>query len=295
MTDIENPLSTSVHQWSTLRSELFWVYSGTVSEELRNLAVDHRHGYWLWLMREGSVKVSMDGKTWRARTGQWMLCPAGKMTQEFSADARILSLHFLCQWPAGEPLFAVDKGLVVDGKKHGRLTVCAEALQRMASRHFPGVRVTMFEQNASLEVFLKLQHRFVAFLIELVRMIKAQRLEVAYEWPMDQRVARAVQCLNRASLSEPMPIARLLKQTGLSRVHLDRMVSTQMGFSLREYWDRLRESTACSRLESTKQTSKEISYHLGFKQASHFTTWFKRRCQMTPEAYRSGANKRMIG
>ena len=292
---LESPIQTSFHQWSSLQTKLFWAYGGDVPDYLRDLDVDHSHGNWLWLIQKGRVRITSATGDCSARAGQWLLCPAGKLRQEFSADAKILSVHFLCQWPTGEPLFATERGIVFEARHHPRLNTGAEKLQRLTRRHFPGVRVMMFEQNTSLDVFWRMQQHFIGFLTELTRALHAQECPASFEWPTDRRVARGIQILNESPLNAPLPFDRLLKVTGLSRVHLDRMVCTQLGFSVRQYWEHLRETQARRNLEHTKLTSKEIGYHLGFKQPSHFTTWFKRRIGKTPEAYRAETTERLLG
>lgn len=211
---LKNPIKTSFHQWSSLQAQLFWAYGGAVPDYLRDLEVDHSHGNWLWLIREGRVRIRAGSGECSARAGQWLLCPTGKLRQEFSADAKILSVHFLCQWPTGEPLVSAKKGVVFSAQQHPRLTKSAETLQRLTRRHFPGVRVMMFEQNTSLDVFLRMQQSFLVFLTELTRALNTQDNPVAFEWPTDRRVARGIQLLNQSPLSAPLPMERLLKSTG---------------------------------------------------------------------------------
>ncbi len=292
---IDNPIQTSFHQWSSLQTKLFWAYDGDVPDYVRDLDVDHSHGNWLWLIKKGRVSITSKAGECTAQVGEWLLCPTGKLRQKFSSDAKILSVHFLCQWPTGEPLFSEERGIVFPAHNHPRLTKSAETLQRLTRRHFPGVRVMLFEQNTSLDIFWRMQQSFIGFLTELTRALHAQHRTASFDWPTDRRIARGIQILNESPLSTPLPIDRILKVTGLSRVHLDRMVCTQLGFSIRQYWEHLRENQACHSLEHTKLTSKEIGYHLGFKQPSHFTTWFKRRRGKTPESYRAETNTRLIG
>jgi AraC-like DNA-binding protein len=288
-------LLSPLQQWSSLRLHIIWVYIGDVPRTLNDLKVDHRQGYWLWLVRKGTVRLKSGAQEWSAHEGQWILCPQAQMTQHFSKDAEILSLHFTCEWPTGEQLLTNQDCLILESEDHPRLNKSAKALARISKRIFPGSRASMFEQKSSFESFLQLQAQFISFMFEFMTTLDLQDQAITFAWPEDQRAARAIQVLKESPLSAPLPLQRVLKASGLSRVHLDRLLTTQFGYSIREYWNHLRESSACHYLENTQMTTKEISYHLGFKQASHFTTWFKRRKKLPPEAFRAETTKRLLG
>jgi len=283
------PHRPTLHEWASLRIELLWAYSGRVQCHDRRLKIKHNYGYWLWLLQEGHVEVTSENQTLRAGSGQWILCPVGPGEQSFSEDARILSLHFLCQWPTGENLFPEREGLVFPSARHPRLHAAADELHTLTDREFPGARAILLEQTSTLGNYLKLQSRFSLFLDELLQALERYDRRPIYSGAMDHRVGTAIRCLNGALLADPFPISRLLRETGVSRVHLDRMLCNQVGLSSREYWEKRREEEACHRLESTDQSVKEIGFNLGFKQASHFTNWFKRRKGVSPLVFRRDA------
>src|ERR1043165_2729397 len=110
-----------LYRWASLRTELLWIYDGPVLPENRKVQADHTLGYWVWLVRRGKVQAQMEGRTWQAVPGQWMVAPQGATIQEFSNDARILSVHFRCQWPAGDNLFSGREALVWSAKDYPRL------------------------------------------------------------------------------------------------------------------------------------------------------------------------------
>lgn len=288
-------IKLSMHNWSTLHAELLWAYRGVINTWNHDLQVDHSYGYWLWYIEKGHVRLETNGKSLSAQKGQWIFCPIGSTKQKFSRDAEILSIHFLAQWPTGENLFSEKDGFIFEAKSHPTLNRCTRELQATVEESFPGVRVVLFEQDTDLEVFLKLQNLLFVLLLEIVRLFKKHGLGLTYASSPDPRIGRALQCLNESALGEPFPLQRLLQRTGLSRVHLDRLLCNSIGISSKEYWERLREGEACHRLENSKQPSKEICYYLGFKQPSHFATWFKRRKGITPAKYRQQTSKRLIG
>lgn len=279
--------STSLHQWSSLHSELIWTYDGT-PQSLHSLG-DHRYGYWVWLLRQGSVQLTTGGRVMRAHAGQWIVSPRGAVLQEFSSNARILSVHFKCQWPTGENLFSGNDGLVVKAREFPRLERSASALQHLVQRHFPRVSVLLSWQSAEYARFLRYQQLFQQWLIEFSNLMVRQGRFYALIGECDTRLLRAAQCFHETPLDNPFPHEQLKKLTGLSRVHLDRLYWKQFGVSTREYWDKLREESARSTLENTRLSIKEIGYHLGFKQASHFSKWFLARVGVYPKGYREKA------
>ncbi|MDA3872849.1 MAG: AraC family transcriptional regulator [Kiritimatiellae bacterium] len=276
----------SIHEWSSLRTELLWIYQGQVKQYDLERTVRHEYGYWLWLILHGGVDVQSASGDLHAIRGQWILCPKGESSQRFTEDAEILSLHFLCQWPTGENLFTEKEGLVFESVNFPELKNKASALQQLVEQSFPGSWAMLFQQPSGIESFLNLQAYFPGFLLEWVRTLRSFNRHPAYSRTMDDRVGVAIRCLNGCMLSEPFPEDQLMRESGVSRVHLDRMLTTQIGMTSREYWEKRREEAACYHLESTNESIKEIGYNLGFKQASHFTNWFKRRKNLPPVAYR---------
>lgn len=287
---------TPLHQWSSLHSELLWTYDGIVAPLSRHTLNDHRHGYWAWLLRQGSVQLTMGKEVMRARAGQWLVSPHGNVQQDFSDDARILSVHFKCQWPTGEDLFSGTEGLVFQAKEFPRLERSASSLQRLVQRHFPGVRQQLQIQATHYVRFLRFQQLFQQWLIEFSTMMEKKGRFFAQTGECDPRLLRAAECLHETSLDSPFPEKQLTASTGLSRVHLDRLYWKQFNLTTREYWDNLREQAARRILARTQLSIKAVGYQLGFKQSSHFSKWFHHRLGVTPKTYRDDAlNQRNRG
>jgi AraC-like DNA-binding protein len=253
------------------------------------MSADHRQGYWVWLLREGRVQVEMEGKIWRAKAGQWIVSPQGVMSQKFSPDARLLSVHFRCQWPTGENLFAGRDGLVLDAREFPRLERSASALRRLVHRHLPHVRINFSAQTTDYPVFLRFQQLFQQWLIDFTDALTRKKKFLTQVGEGDERVLRAVQFLHEAPLDGAFPVTDLQKETGLGRAHLDRLYWKEFGLTTRVYWDHLREDSAARNLETTMLSIKEIGYRLGFKQASHFTKWFRQRRGVSPKEFRQQA------
>lgn len=275
-----------LYRWASLRTELLWIYEGPIAAGSKKETTDHRVGYWVWLIRRGKVRLEMEGKSWEATAGQWIVSPQGAALQEFSEDARILSVHFHCQWPTGENLFAGRDGMVWNAKQFPRLERSAMALSRLVHRHFPKVRLELTDQAIDYPVFLRFEQRFQQWLIDFHQAMTQMGRSLAHGGVNDDRLLRAARFMHDSPLGEPFPAEQLQRETGLGRAHLDRLYWKQFGVTTREYWERLRQDVATRNLESTSRSVKEIGYELGFKQASHFTKWFFHRVGSTPKEYR---------
>jgi AraC-like DNA-binding protein/mannose-6-phosphate isomerase-like protein (cupin superfamily) len=275
-----------LYRWASLRTELLWIYDGPLAAGSTKEFQDHSHGYWVWLIRRGRVRVEMEGRAWEAEAGQWIVSPQGASIQEFSPNSRILSVHFRCQWPTGENLFAGRDGVVWKAQEFPRLERSAVALHRLVRRHFPKVKLDLTEQQIDYPIFLRFEQRFLQWLVDFHHAMTQAKRSLAHGGVGDERLQRAARLIHDSSLCDPFPAAQLQKETGLGRAHLDRLYWKEFGITTREYWERLRQDVATRKLESTSLSIKEIGYELGFKQASHFTKWFFNRVGKTPKAYR---------
>jgi AraC-like DNA-binding protein len=278
---------TTLHQWFTLREELFWVYRGEVVSAAVDLVADHTQGYWMWLVEEGRVDVTTrDGNRITARSGQWMLSPGGVVHQKFSPESRILSLHFCCRWPTGQDLFVESGGLVFDETRYPKLKTSAVALHRLTSRQFPGVKADMFDHKTGYRAFLQFQCAFHRWLMDFSDAVLERGRTLSTSGHLDDRLNIAISLMHNSPLADGFPEQIITARVILGRRQLDRLFMNAFGVSLREYWDRLREQAALRLIKDTRQSSKQIAFQLGFRQASHFTKWFTQRVGYTPTAFR---------
>jgi len=297
--DVQPPIGIqermSISRWSGLRTELIWIYNGHVAPETRNITAEHSTGFWVWLLKEGSVVVKKPGQTWSAKTGQWLMMPSGRAVQSFSANAKILSVHFLCQWPTGENYYDTTLARVWDGANYPALERSALKLHALVARQFPHVRTDFSQQITTYETFMLFQKYFSEWLSHFSRAWTRIDGPLTRSNHTDDRLLRALQILNQTPLSDPFPQASLLAQSGLGRSQLDRLALRDTGVTIREYWECLREQAACHSLSMGSMPVKEIAYQLGFKQPSHFTKWLARRTGDTPQIFRQNNAHYQVG
>jgi AraC-like DNA-binding protein len=278
-----NPL----HVWSGMRMELIWIYDGRIHPINQQRETDHSQGYWVWFLQEGFVEVRQGKTVLRAEAGECMVSPRGLMRQHFSPDAHILSVHFGCEWPTGDSLFVDRTGCVFKSGDHPKLLTKAQELCDFVKAFFPVAADAHFaEQPIPHLVFLQLQRHFIEWLEAFSQTLMARGYAFTQIGSVDERLLSAVRCLKETSLDASFPAALIQKETGLGRSQLDRLFFQSFGISTRTYWNNRRLESAKALLSTTVSPIKEVGFRLGFKQASHFTTWFSDHVGLTPVAYR---------
>jgi AraC-like DNA-binding protein len=289
-------IATSMHRWSSLRSELLWIYDGVEQSYGETITGDHRQGYWLWLIHKGSVSITCDLGTYTAVAGQWILPPHTLLTQKFVKGSRILSIHFNCQWPTGENLFTGRQGLIWNAKDTPKLERSLVSLQRLTKRHCPGAWLNLYLESVSYPLFMRFQHAFTLFLLEFSEAMIYFGRQFSHYGAHDDRVTLALNCIHATPQNEPFPWGHITKETGLSRKHLDRLFYDHLGTTSRNYWEKIKLEEGMRLLEATTLSIKEVGYRLGFKQASHFSTWFARHSHRTPSEHRKhGIHSSVMG
>lgn len=108
--------------------------------------------------------------------------------------------------------------------------------------------------------------------------------------PHDPRVLhRAIvraRAFVEAHFTEPLTLARVAGEVGLSKFHLSRLFRQQIGRSFREYLQGLRIERARTLLADPRLTITEIAYTSGFNHLSHFDRRFARIVGVCPTAFR---------
>lgn len=277
-----------MREWAFIHSELEWIYDHEVPEAYRDRVVNkERGGYWAWFIRQGRATVTTaSGARHEAGPGMWLLVPTERLEQHFSEDARILSLHFRCEWPSGENILAGSGGLVLDGAEHPALERRATQLERMVRRHIPHADRNYFSCFSDYEQFLSFHTLFQQWLLVWFKIQKKSGANVSRLLAGDDRALRALRCLNRASLREGLPHEALRQESGLGEAHLNRLFLEQYGMTVRKCWEQRRLKTAKMQLETSVMPIKELAYALGFRSDSHFMMWFKQRTGKRPKEYR---------
>ena len=103
--------------------------------------------------------------------------------------------------------------------------------------------------------------------------------------PTFGRLSRAVALLHEHH-AEPLRVAELARQAGLSRSQFDRQFHRLFGTPPREYLLRVRIHAASHLLEETDRKTTEIAQETGFYDHSHFSRTFRRIMGCSPRIYR---------
>jgi AraC-like DNA-binding protein len=281
-----------LHEWSSLRSELIWIYDRVVRPIHRRGQGGLLPGYRAWLIRRGTLKLTAGKRTLNAGAGTWILLPQTATEQSFSADAHILSVHFVCHWPSGENLLVIWEPIAVPSSRYPALERNARRLHRLLRGQFPddgGREHMLYDRQASdYGSFLRIQGHFVNWLNAWFEVCLENGARLTRLASGDSRPFRAARFLNQARLDEPFPAEWLQRETGLGLMRLNQLFFREFGLTTRKYWDRRRLDFAKQCLETSSMPIKEISYRLNFRSDSHFVIWFRRLANARPGDYRRG-------
>ena len=279
-----------LHEWTSLQSELIWIYDREVRPQYRRVKENKLPGHRAWLIRQGTLAITSGKRTIKAGAGTWIMPPEAFTEQNFSSNAHILSVHFLCQWPSGENLLVIREPLAVKSENYPALERDARKLHRLLRRQFPheeGQEQMLYHrQTSDYASFLQLQGLFFNWLAAWFHLCMENGARLTRLSSGDTRPFQAARCLNQAALDHPFPADWLQRETGLGLMRLNQLFFREFGLTTRKYWDRRRLDFARQCLETSLMPMKEISYRLNFRSDSHFVIWFRRLTGSRPGDYR---------
>ena len=95
-----------------------------------------------------------------------------------------------------------------------------------------------------------------------------------------------MKCFIEQNLNHALSIGEIAAHVHLSRSRANDLFRKEYQISPYHYYLSLRLEISMNLLRQTSMTVQEISNHLGFPDYHHFTAFFKKRCGVTPTAYR---------
>lgn len=280
------PPEITTDAWRGLRCEWLWVYRGAVP----------LCGTWsaeipvptgVFFVEQGGGCIGVEGREIAVKRGEAFFSAPGPRRHWFTPGTRLLSVGFRCQWPDGRPVFRTGLNFAA---KSPRLLDATLELFRNVHR---GRKAVTFREAVkpvahSLAAWSAREAAFQAWFalwnttlhqkgIEPEsRLVKARR----------GRVDRVIAWLDSLPLDETTPSLPPGFPLGLRRA--DQLLQQQLGTSLRGHLERRRLDVARERALIGDDSLKKIALALGFRHASHFTTWFRRHTGLSPSAYRAG-------
>lgn len=113
-------------------------------------------------------------------------------------------------------------------------------------------------------------------------------LEAARPSPFDERrITRAVRLIE-AACEQPLSLARLAREAGMSRYHFLRMFRGLVGMTPHQFLLHTRLHRAAALLRRSDRPISEIVFESGFGDLSTFNRRFRQVMGMSPSAYRQG-------
>jgi AraC-like DNA-binding protein len=276
-----------VVDWDSLQMGLLFCYEGTVPE----IGFGRRlnPGATAWLIRQGWGEVADEsGLTVRAEAGQWLMARHGLRVQSFSSDARLLSINFRAAFHTGENLFEEGLSRILDQGDYPKLERQARSLLRTAGPLL-GSRASLggLTTPISLPNYLKLQCAVVDWVRVWCDALLNSGCVPTLGHTSDPRVAQVLVYLRGHVRDLELNGDRLASEVGLSLSQLNRLFMRHRGETLRRAHEKHRVLHAQQMLMRSTYSMKEVALDLGFRHASHFTTWFRKQTGVTPTGFRA--------
>lgn len=271
--------------WSCLRYHLILAYDSEVPEGAQR-GSHQTENESCWLLKQGSVKLVSEGRSLRAGPGQWVFVGRARRWQEFSDDAKILSLHFQLSWPGGESVVQQGACQILDAADEPALERTATPLVRRLETVIPKAGMLLPDQPCSLERYFQVQNLLPVWLAAYMGAQERLGNYLCRPGMMDERVMQAVAELNRQPLDAGFPEPQLRQCVNVGKSQLNELFTRALGMTPRRYFDERRLEEARSLLAHTKRSVKQIAFALGFRHESHFSLWFRRHEGKPPTVWR---------
>lgn len=275
-----------IEHWRLLFSQLFWAYDRPLKRKLLRWEYA-AHPPVAWFLRKGHVVLEAEaGGTRRYEAGQWIFPGLGPKYQEFSADAHLMSIRFLLEWPDGRHLFDRTQTVTVSEADARALNAVSEKLVRFTARHFPPTSSSQSFIHATLSQYIKLQPVFSQWLACYYTLMQGRAKLTSSLRHLQQKTQQALHYLNARSFASPLQESEVAEAVGVSSSYLHKIFVKEVGITPLAYWNHRKLRSARSELAGGSRSIKSIAYDLGFSSPENFAHWFRSQTNQSPRQYR---------
>lgn len=282
--------SLPLSRWRSLDIDLLRIYDGEVRRGGRQRPRQNNAPAscsQAWFLREGSGEIRNGDLQRRIlKPGYWIFPSKEKTWQDFSEDARLLSIHYRARWADGTFLFDVGEGLEVEARRFPELEKAALNIEEVVRARLSGTDWFLSGESMALDDYLTLDGALHGWLLTMARVFAFFDIHPTKTASLDERVERGLQWLDKLPLNTKFLEKQLAGHLGLSVVHLNRLFTREVAMSPVDVWERKRLAKAVDLMRYSHVPVKQAAYDLGFSSPSHFIAWFRSKTGKTPRDYR---------
>jgi AraC-like DNA-binding protein len=236
--------------------------------------------YNLLYAREGSFVWVIAGVEQPLVGGGLLIVPPGVPHEAYSQSGRfdLLSLHVELRLPGGRDALdllgvprirRVPAGGWLEGYLLGGL------------REFDRAEV----EGGSMERTMRMLRHWASLVTWQLIQDDAEAGRLSPTKPLDPLAARVLDELGRR-LDRPTQLEDLVRITGFSAQHLNRVLRQELGVTPLQYLTRMRLERAAEALREGRLTVRGIAQQVGYEDPYYFSRLFKQRYGRSPSQYR---------
>lgn len=272
--------------WKRINAELEWIYDGAPPREGHH-PQSHIPHCCAWLIRTGKIEYQWKGEPVRTiLPGQWFFTKSGPRQHFVHPGTTLLSIAYYLHWPNQLPLFYDGLNLTLDADSIPSLEKAAIKMLKIRNKCYQAQTITIRDRWELPPHYLELQARCYDWLNLLYTLFLKQGIKQSYAKDLDSRMQKAMRAIELHPMVEPFDEAAIAASLGIGYKQLRRLFSQEFNMTPNQFYNQCKLKRAQNSLRMGEIMIKEIAFQLGFKTTSHFTTWFKKHMDFTPDEYR---------
>ncbi|WOO43638.1 AraC family transcriptional regulator [Rubellicoccus peritrichatus] len=284
MDGISPTTSQRVAQLSLIHPILYWAYQGELPDWAERFIFDNQTSA-AWRLDSGEVELEFGADREHYVAPCWIFPRRQMGRQQFSPNARLLSIRFNLYWPGERVVYPQEVSHQFPIDRFPKFNKRSEALVEFA-KTIPGDQLVISMRESDLASVVNLQIHIWQWVAEYLALLNELRVELYPGSALDSRVTRALEYIQKVSLSERVTEKDIAANCGLSLSQMNRLFQQQVGHSPIRVLESRRMQAAHTALLYSTQSIKALAYELGFSSPQHFSLWFRKKQKVSPREYR---------